>query len=512
MKNYQLIIPMSGKGNRFKKAGFDILKPLIKINGLTMIEHIRSMYPKNTDVIFICSEIDLDNKDLGLKRLLKNIDEKSKVVSIKPHKKGPSWAIKEAKGSISPSKPTFVNYCDFYNLWDFSKVDTFINKNNPDGLIITYRDEHPHTIWNYSYAHIQNLRDRVINIQEKVPFTDDPESEFKSTGTYYFKTGKILFESIENQIKKNQSFKGEFYTSLTYLSMLKEGLDIRHFEIEHFFQWGTPEDLNDFLWWLENYKRKKQKSNFNDVDYSLCLLCAGKGDRFTKRGFKTPKPLINFNGKSLLENAASSFKKASWKGAILSPEMSSDIFKKKLKDFKLLKLNKFSRGQADSAMKLLKIAPKNIPVVLASSDLQMSLKISNSIKEEIIKNKKWAIVFLFDSEYPFAKRKPTSYSWVSFEGNKVKDFSFKNKVSNSTNQAPLSGTFMFSSVKIAQKYIKIVLSEKDNDREPYLDDVLPHLISDKVPVFKIDADTMNCLGTPEEYLTNFYYNDSLLKF
>ena len=119
---------------------------------------------------------------------------------------------------------------------------------------------------------------------------------------------------------------------------------------------------------------------------------------------------------------------------------------------------------------------------------------------------------LFDSEYPFAKRKPTSYSWASFEDNKVKDFSFKSKISNSTNQAPLSGTFMFSSVKIAQKYIKIVLSEKDNDREPYLDDVLTHLISDKVPVFKIDAETMNCLGTPEEYLTNFYYNDSLLKF
>ena len=73
-------------------------------------------------------------------------------------------------------------------------------------------------------------------------------------------------------------------------------------------------------------------------------------------------------------------------------------------------------------MKLLKIAPKNIPVVLASSDLQMSFKISNSIKEEIIKNKRWAIVSLV--RYPLP-RKPTSYSWASFEGNKVKDFSFK---------------------------------------------------------------------------------------
>ena len=41
MKNYQLIIPMSGTEIGLR-AGFGILKPLLKINGLTMIEHVRS--------------------------------------------------------------------------------------------------------------------------------------------------------------------------------------------------------------------------------------------------------------------------------------------------------------------------------------------------------------------------------------------------------------------------------------------------------------------------------------
>ena len=72
-----------------------------------------------------------------------------------------------------------------------------------------------------------------------MPFTDDPKSEFKSTGTYYFKTGKILFESIENQIRESKFLKKNFILSLLNHAQRRP---IRHFEIEHFFQWSTPED------------------------------------------------------------------------------------------------------------------------------------------------------------------------------------------------------------------------------------------------------------------------------
>ena len=34
-----IVIPMAGLGSRFKNAGIKIPKPLIKVNGLSMIEH-----------------------------------------------------------------------------------------------------------------------------------------------------------------------------------------------------------------------------------------------------------------------------------------------------------------------------------------------------------------------------------------------------------------------------------------------------------------------------------------
>ena len=49
----QIIIPMSGFGERFRKAGYDVPKPLIKIDGRCIIQHIVEMFPGEKDFTFI---------------------------------------------------------------------------------------------------------------------------------------------------------------------------------------------------------------------------------------------------------------------------------------------------------------------------------------------------------------------------------------------------------------------------------------------------------------------------
>ena len=41
----QIIIPMSGYGERFKKAGYKLPKPLIVVDGKPVIAHIVDLYP-----------------------------------------------------------------------------------------------------------------------------------------------------------------------------------------------------------------------------------------------------------------------------------------------------------------------------------------------------------------------------------------------------------------------------------------------------------------------------------
>ena len=55
----QIIIPMSGVGQRFLDAGYKTPKPLIKVDGKTIIEHVCNLFPKESNYIFICNKFHL---------------------------------------------------------------------------------------------------------------------------------------------------------------------------------------------------------------------------------------------------------------------------------------------------------------------------------------------------------------------------------------------------------------------------------------------------------------------
>ena len=115
---FQLVIPMSGIGLRFINKGYKVPKPLIEINGKPIINHVFNIFKNVESVVFICNENHLKDKELNMMMTLKEIHPKSTVVSIKPHKKGPIFAVLQALEFINLRLPTIVNYCDFFCLFN----------------------------------------------------------------------------------------------------------------------------------------------------------------------------------------------------------------------------------------------------------------------------------------------------------------------------------------------------------------------------------------------------------
>ena len=115
----QIIIPMSGYGERFKRAGYDVPKPLIVVEGKPIIAHVIDLYPKEKNFFFICNSEHLKNKKWNLKKVIKRYAPLAKIISIEPHKKGPVHAIMLAKKFLNPKLPTIINYCDFTCLWNW---------------------------------------------------------------------------------------------------------------------------------------------------------------------------------------------------------------------------------------------------------------------------------------------------------------------------------------------------------------------------------------------------------
>ncbi len=245
---------MSGIGQRFLDAGYTLPKPMLEVEGRTIISHIVDMFPGDNRFTFVCNKNHLDDSSLRMADQLYSLAENVQVIGIDPHKKGPGYASEQAFDQIDPSSPLIINYCDFSCYWDFQDFVSFTEEINCDGAIPCYKDFHPHSLRENRYAYVKEKNGWAVDIREKTPFTENPINEFASSGTYYFNSAEIARHYINDNIKNNLSVNGEYYISLPYKPMIEDGLNVAVYELQHFMQWGTPEDLEEYKYWSNTFR------------------------------------------------------------------------------------------------------------------------------------------------------------------------------------------------------------------------------------------------------------------
>ena len=255
---------MTGEGSRFVNAGYTRLKPFIKIHGSPMIKYVVSMFPgEEKNITFICRREQAENNRYFKKELLSSAPA-AKIFLIEDWKKlGPAHDILMSSEVIDDDQPVLVSYCDFYAHWNFKKFKSLVENKKIDGAVPCYTGFHPHLI------HKENLyascdtdsKFYLKKITEKAQLNANKEDDLYSPGLYYFRSGKILKKYCQLLVDSNQSINGEYYMSLPYNFLVKDGLKVICPPIiDYFCQWGTPKDLEEYLSW---YKpsiqfRKKQ--------------------------------------------------------------------------------------------------------------------------------------------------------------------------------------------------------------------------------------------------------------
>ena len=151
----KVIIPMSGYGERFRKVGYVVPKPLIQVDKYKMIEHVIKMFSDYDEFIFICNEEHLRNKDWDIENIIKKNCSNFKIISIKPHKLGPVNAILQAKDLVNKEEPLVVNYCDFSCYWNWSHFKEKMKTGKYIGGIPAYKGFHPHSLGSTNYAYLK---------------------------------------------------------------------------------------------------------------------------------------------------------------------------------------------------------------------------------------------------------------------------------------------------------------------------------------------------------------------
>lgn len=490
---YQVVIPMTGVGQRFVDAGYKNLKPLIKVGGKSILEHVINMFSGSSRIICVVSR-DHDQKVALLDEVMR-LRSDAVVVEIPKHKLGPGHAVLEAKSEIDLDMPTLVSYCDWAGIWHPEKMLEQLRESS--GSILTYTGFHPHMLRSTKFAYVRKQDERVIDIQEKNSYTDMPMREEASAGCYGFSTGALLLSALTKQVQLKHDLNGEFYISLTYKNLLLDGHVIRTVLANRFYQWGTPQDLEDWEYW-NNSISALPGHLLAEIDCHNVVLAAGRGSRLAQFADES-KPNILVQGQRLWEYSAPLGLKFKSNRVVTRPEIGITP----RNDVEVVTLDSVTEGQAISA----RIAVESIdepgenPVNVLSSDNAFLPK-TFQLAEELIRFNQ--MVIWTARKYPPSQLNPNNYAWINLQEKKVIK---KGTPPNFIDWEMVTGNFTFSSSTLVLELIDELISKNLRvNNEFYLDSVIDLAFSRGLRIETLVVDNFFAIGTPGELQTYRYFS------
>ena len=501
----QIVVPMSGIGKRFRDAGYTTPKYLIEVEGKKIIEHIISLFPGEENFIFICNQEDVNKT--SIKEILKLNAPKHQLKIIKSHKKGPVFAVKQIFDEINDEDEVIVNYCDFGTYWDYNDFLKHTRDRDADGAVVAYKGFHPHMIKSPNYAFIKDKNQWLLDIKEKEPFTDNKMNEYASNGTYYFKRGKDVKKYFDQLMDQDLNVNGEYYVSMVYKLMAEDARKVSVYKIQHMLQWGTPEDLEDYLKWSEIFADLNKTKHFNKIENCVKIIpAAGEGKRFYDENYDLPKPLIDVSGYPMVLQASKSLPECEENCLILRSEHIKDYELKEFYDFEIIKLDKLTEGQAITCSIGLEKYDSKKSCLIASCD---NIILFDQSKLEFLLHEKNADCIVFTSK-PNNKELyiPEMFGWVN-SSDKGEIFEVKVKEELSSNHEKglvILGIFYFKNIELYSKILQELIKNKIKvNNEYYIDSMALFLVNQNMNIYSLEINNHISLGTPDEYKTFTYW-------
>lgn len=518
----QIIIPMSGFGERFRRAGYKLPKPLIEIDGKPIIAHVIDMFPGETDFVFICNQDHLDHPDYQMEETLRRYCATGKIVGIAPHKLGPIHAVQQVADLIKLDVPAVVNYCDFTCYWNWPHFKQFVQTTGCEGAIPAYKGFHPHTLGTTNYAYMRENGGWVADIQEKQPYTENRMEEFASSGTYYFDSGRTLLNALRETVEQNLNVGGEYYVSLAYKPMLQRGAAVTVYPLQHFMQWGTPDDVAEYSRWSQTFSQLLKDPVPKGLATNTTIIpMAGLGQRFAREGYLLTKPLIPVSGKPMVVQATDDIGHEGQQVFVLREDMPgadeiSAMLQQTYKHVLVTSIPSLSEGQACTALSGLDALAQMSgdpegPVTFAACDNGMLY--NETTLSALVNDPHTDVIVWVARRHPNALRHPQMYGWVATDGNLVTGISVKTPLKDPANDPIITGTFTFKrAADFRQAVTNMIVRDARINGEFYIDTCINDAISAGLRCRILEVDAYISWGTPDDLRTFEYWQSCFHKW
>jgi len=513
---------MSGFGERFRRAGYAVPKPLIEIDGKSIIGHVIDMFPGELDFIFICNQEHLDDPDYHMESILRQFCPTGRIIGIPPHKLGPIHAVRQVEHLIDPARPVVVNYCDFTCYWDWHHFKEFVTKTACAGAIPAYKGFHPHTLGSTNYAYIREDNGWVQDIQEKQSYTSNRMAEFASSGTYYFASGEIMSEAFRLTMDRELNVAGEYYVSLAYKPMLAANRPVAVYPLQYFMQWGTPDDVAEYNGWSAAFKRLSVTENAPPAPKgSLVVPMAGLGQRFVNEGYSVTKPLILVSGKPMVTQTTHDLPAAIHHVFVLRSDMPgyqeiSDELKRIYPAAVIETIPSVTDGQACTALLGLEALENTVgsvpgPVTFGACD--NGALYDADVFQQLVDNPDMDVIVWSVRGHANAMRHPKMFGWVDAENGRIRHISVKTPLQSPATDPIVLGTFTFRRAVDFRRVVEHLIARDGRiNGEFYIDSCINDAIELGLRCHLFEVDNFLSWGTPNDLRTFEYWQSCFHKW
>ena len=518
----QVVIPMSGFGERFRRAGYQVPKPLIEIDGKPMIAHVIDMFPGETNFIFICNQDHLNEQDFRMESILKEYCPTGRIVGIQSHKLGPINAVRQVEHLLCPLEQVVINYCDFACYWDWHHFKRYVKETACVGAIPAYKGFHPHSLGSTNYAYMREIDGWVQDIQEKQPFTNNRMEEYASSGTYYFASAQIMSEAFQAVMEQDLNVGGEYYVSLAYKSLLSDKQSISVYPLQHFMQWGTPEDVAEYNTWSKAFKGLiKHSKSPRSSHGAIVVPMAGLGQRFTNEGYLLTKPLIPVSGLPMVVQATHDLPLAEHHVFVLRADMLgyaevADQLRTLYPNTIIKTIDHVTEGQACTALiglDALKdvVGISCLPITIGACDSGALYDID--VFDKLVNDPLVDVIVWGVRGHPNATRHPKMFGWIDAKDGLIRSISVKTPLSAPASDPIVLGTFTFRRADDFRRSLDLLEARGGRiNGEFYIDSLINDSIALGLRCHLFEVDSYLCWGTPNDLRTFEYWQSCFHKW
>lgn len=242
MTRLTIVVPMAGRGSRFRDAGYTIPKPLIPVLGRPMIARVVDNVRPQRDArfVFLCQAEHI--AEYALERTLGELAPGSAIVPVDGVTEGAACTVLLAEHEIPRDEPLMIVNSD---QWVDTSIDRHLGVLDSDpaaaGLIMTMWADDP----KWSFLRLDG-NGGVTEVVEKQVVSNEA-----TVGIYTFRRAGDFIDGAHRMITDNRRVNGEFYVAPVYNDLIARGERIAYDNIGRvgagMHGLGTPADLEEFL-------------------------------------------------------------------------------------------------------------------------------------------------------------------------------------------------------------------------------------------------------------------------